>query len=375
MSVLADNPDELYQELVARARLVLGEEWQPHGPLEASYRVFAQAGAEINANVNEKLEAATVETQGDLLRIPMQDGLPAQSTITVEAIDTVGYTLPVGTPVTVGGSAGSAVACLTTADLVIDAGSDTGSVGIETQEATAEFNGADGDVDVRIDWANSAILDAPLDGGVDPETAEEYRPRLASETQLLAEAIAQPADAVTFVLRDQRVGWAYALDHFNADTDADDEPLTFTVVVADADGEPVDSGVLAELDAAVQARLATNYVAFVVNATYSPIDVPTCEIVPEQGWTFAAAQANAEEALALATSPAQHIASPFGADPSYTPPTRIYATDLIAAVRNADGVRHVLPSFEIGDGSDAFIDLDGPMDLPEPGTFVVTDGS
>lgn len=371
MSLLSENPDEIYTEMVARAQLVLGEDWQPHGPLDVSYRVFAGATAEINVNWNERIETETVQTQGDLLRIPILEGLPATSTVTVEAIDLVGYTLPADTPVWVGASSGNAIECATTVDLVIAPGGDTGSVAIETRELTAEHNGADGDVNIdALDWVNDVILDDPLDDGVDPETTDEYRPRLADETQLLAIAISQPADAVTWCLRHQSVGWAYAIDHYDADTDTADLPLTFSVVVTNNDGEAVDSDVLTELQEGMEALRDSNYVIRVVAAEYVDIDV-TAEVEPHPGFE-AVVVANATAALETATSPAAHIAAPFGADPGYVPPTRIYSTDLINAAY-ADGVRHVIPStFEIGDGSADYIDLPSPIHLPQTGAILVT---
>lgn len=372
MSLLSANPDEVYTESLSRAQLVLGEDWRPHGVTEALLRMFAGATAEVNGNWNERVEALIVESQGDLLRIPILDGLPATSTVTITAIDAVGYTLPADTRVWIGGSAASAVECVTTAAAVIPAASTSVSVAIETVELTAEYNGATGDVSVDpLDWLASVALDAPLDDGVDPETATEYRPRLADETQLLAVAISQPADAVTWCLRHQAVGWAYAIDHYDATTDTGDLPLTFTVVVGDADALPVDGAVLTELQTGMAAKRDSNYVIRVVNAEYVNIDV-TAETQAQPGWGDSAAAANAEAALEVATSPAAHIAPPFGADPAYTPPTRIYSTDLIRAAY-ADGVQHVIPStFQIGDGSTDYIDLPSPIHLPQTGTITVT---
>jgi hypothetical protein len=372
VSLLAENPDEIYTDLLDRAKLVLGDDWTPHGVSEVLLRVFAGAAAEINTNWNERIEQETVETQGDLLRIPILEGLPASASITIEAIDTAGYTLPAETTVWIGGSAGNAIECATTADATITPGNTDVSVGIETVDNTSEHNGADGDVQLdALDWINGAILDAPLEDGVDPETAEEYRPRLADETQILATAISRPADAVTWCLRHQEVGWAYAVDHYDATTNTADLPLTFTVVVADDDAGPVDADVLTELREGMEELRDSNYVIRVVNAEYVDIDV-TAQVQPQSGWSSADAVANSDAALEVATSPAAHIAAPAGADPDYVPPSRIYSTDLIRAAY-ADGVMHVIPStFEIGDGSADYIDLPSPIHLPQTGTINVT---
>jgi hypothetical protein len=369
VSVLSTNPDEVYTEVVARMQLIVPD-FEPRGLTEHLCRTFASAAAEINGNLEARLAEEVRQSQGDLLGIPMQDGVPAASTITVQAVDTVGHTLDAGTRVWIGGSPGDAIECVTVADLVIPATEDEGTVAIETVEPGAAFNGVDGDVTLDpLDWLEAYVLNAPLAGGVDPETVEEYDVRLVEETQLRAVAISLPADAATLARSHPEVGWAYAIDHYDAETDTADLELTFSTVVAKPDGYAVPADVLEEVDASIDDRLATNYVSKVVNATYVSIDAEG-EVVPMPGWDEATVVANANAAVEAAVSPDRFLTPPYSLAPNYIPPSRIYSTDLIAAAKAADGVMHVPASaFSIGDGSAEYIELPSPAHLPQPGTI------
>ncbi len=371
---LSDNPDELYAEAVARMQLVVPD-FTPHGTFEHMLRMFSGMGAEANGNLAGRLRVETLQVQGDLLGNPIQDGIAASSTITVTAIDEVGHTLPAGTRVQVGSATGDAIEAETVADLVIAAGATNfGTVAIQCTKPGIFANDADGDAWIDpLDWLeNPVVLVAPFSGGVDPETDEEYGVRLPEDSQLLSVAVSLPDNASVLARRHEAVGWAYTVDHYDATTDTEDLPLTWSTIIADADGLAVDPDVEEEVLAQLEALRETNYDIFVTSPTYTSIDV-TCEIEVEPGWDEAVAIANADAAITAAVSPAQHLAPPYSLTPNFVPPRRIYTTDLIAAAKAADGVLHVIPStFEIGDGSSDHIDLATPIDLPTPGTITVT---
>lgn len=365
---LETSVEVIYQQQLDAVRAVVPD-FEPAGITEQMLRARAQLDADANENLAARMKAEIVESQGDTLGIPVQDGTPATSTVTVQALDTIGHTIPEGTPVVVGASSGDAIPCETTAEGVIAAADDEVTVPIAATETGAQLNGADGPARIDLDWIDTTVLDDPLDGGTDDELPEDYEVRLAEETQLRAEVVALPADGAVVARRHPAVVYAYTADHWNADTSTDDNELTYTVVVAGPDAADVAGDDLTETQALLAARTGTNYSVFAVNASDVTLNV-TADFIAEDGFDDATAEANGDAALELATSRAQWLTPKYTNQPDYVPPTRIYATDLVAALKGAAGVLHVKEL--LLNGGVEYVEMPSPVHAPQTGTVATT---
>lgn len=139
--------------------------------------------------------------------------IPATGTATFTLADTLGHTLPAGAQLDVNG-----VGFETSADLVVAAGSSTGTVGIVA--VTAGTGGNDVQIPATLvsptyTWVSSVALPAPTSGGVDEETDDEYADRLADTTPTLSRKAILIADFAALARDDAEVYRALAIDNLN----------------------------------------------------------------------------------------------------------------------------------------------------------------
>lgn len=159
-----------------------------------------------------------------LLGVPYEQGSPASAVMTVNATDAGGYTLPLGTQITLT-LAGALVAFQTVSVLVIPAGSTSGTVTIAAVQAGTAANGATTPISLvsQINWVASVSLAAAASGGVDQEDDSAYVLRLAQTLTTLGFATATASALATRALDfiptpgsgQQQVGRATSIDGYS----------------------------------------------------------------------------------------------------------------------------------------------------------------
>lgn len=159
-----------------------------------------------------------------LLNLPYEAGTPALTVLTVNAVDTAGYTLPALSQLALTLN-GIQVGFQTLTALTIAPGQNTGSVSVGALSAGTAFNGATGPAQMvsQIDWVSSISVSAPASGGVDQEDDSAYLQRLAATLQLLAPRPITASDYATMAMNfqpaanttEQEVGRATAVDGYS----------------------------------------------------------------------------------------------------------------------------------------------------------------
>lgn len=336
-----------------------------------------RASAVLDAETREAFVALVSDRISDVLgaihQIPRLTGSPATSSITIEALNTAGHELADGARLYLAG-----IPLETVGTLTIPADETTGTVQVQTVEATAAHNGAasedpaDLELDEPQDWIaeNGVTLDGPLVDGTDPETSPAYGVRLAELLQVLSPKPIFERDFAVLARQHPAVGVAWAINLYDPIEDEHDVPRAVTVVVADELGEPLSAPTKAEV-AALYANPLLNLDVHVVDPTYVDVDI-TGTTVALPGFDDDETAAAAAARLTEITSPAPWVRqTQFGNEPN-TPPTRtVHVHELIAQADGVLGVDYV-PTMQIGDGSSDHLELTTPIMLPRPGTITIT---
>ena len=205
-------------------------------PLEYKDAVSTAAMFEDVAQVGVVVPDAIVRAFGTkLYGIPYLTGASATTVIQVTAQDTTGHTLSAGADLLLNG-----VAFDTTADLVISAGSSTGTVVVAAVTPGTASNGAGNPASFvnNIDWVSAVTALATSSMGVDAESDTDYQSRLGSRLQLQT---LTPITATNFAgvalsfqpaagTDQQEIGRATALDGYSG------TPATFVVATTGSSG-------------------------------------------------------------------------------------------------------------------------------------------
>jgi len=282
-----------------------------------------------------------------VLDIPPYEATEATGTTTWQAIDTLGYTVDAGTLVGVSPPA----SVDTYAFEVVDAftftpGTDTVSgVTIRALEAGAEASGLSGDVELLdpLVFVNHVTLDAPTAGGVDAEETDAYLSRLSDLLTLLSPRPILPQDFAMLVQRSiPEIARATAIDLYKADTQQANQPRCVTVVVVDENGNALSAAVKNEADALLQANREVNFLAYVIDPTYTVIDV-RADVSCFPMYDPAQVCPMVVEALAAYLSPATWGQPTYG-DPSgrtWNNQTTVRYLELTQVVNEVEGVDYV----------------------------------
>jgi len=379
--VVTDTIDDPYgapietdpAEIEAEFHDGMREKWPDWEPVPTSalthlIGVLAQVSAESRATFVAMLRTIVLELLGSMFGVPRLDGTPARSTITVTASDTLGHELADRATVYVGD-----VECETGGPLVIPTGQTRGTITIVAVEPGTAANGAAAGVQIdAVDWlaeTDGVVLDDPLDLGTDGEDDTAYSIRLAEELQTLTRAPILPANYATAARRHPLVGHVWVIPNYNPDTRSFGEENAVTIVVTDLLGEPVDTDVLDEVSAALEAEREVNAGIWVVTPAAVRIDA-SVSFIAQQGFDAATVAASVRSRLQQVLSPAPWITPPYGLDPSYVPTRVVHKYELVAQADQVTGVDYVT-DVRVGDGSADSITL-GVLELPAAGTVTVT---
>jgi len=233
----SDLADEAIESLQAS---IPGYEPSP-GNLEViQIEAIALLAAEVAAVAAQMPSAAFRAFGTQIVGAQYIQGAAAQGALTFTLSDALGHTIPAGTELTV-----AELAFFTVQDLVIGAGSSSGSVTIAAVEAGTLYNGASTPCELvtNIDWVSSLSLGGATLGGVDAEDDTAYQNRLVAELALQAPRPITASDYQKMALSfppapgtaQQEVGRATAVDGYN--------PASSSFTASTANGSPTLSAV------------------------------------------------------------------------------------------------------------------------------------
>lgn len=262
-------------------------------------------------------------------------------------------------------------------DFVIPSGNRTiEGVQIRALEAGAAASGITGDVEMidPLDFVQSVVLEGATSGGQDAEATSDYLDRLSDLLTLLSPRPILPQD---FALLAQRmvpgIARATAIDLYNADTGETDCPRCVTVAVIGPDGELVSPAVKQQVDDLLQSMREVNFLVFVIDPTFTEIDV-TWQATVFPGYDPAEVAPRVTDALTAYLSPENWGVPPFGdtGTQSWINTTAVRFLELSQVINEVEGVNFVtlLTLGLHGQAqSDNDIALAGPAPMPQPGTI------
>jgi hypothetical protein len=366
------DPDALAQEAFDRlGDLIPG--WEPaEGNLDTiMLEVIARMAAETR-DVASAVPTAIFRYYGaSVMGIQPIDAAPASGSSTWTMIDNQGYTVPAGTAVAIAAAGDQRIAFEVAFDVVVPPGSTAtaaGEVPLVARQEGIVGNGlvADPEPVDSLAFVESIALVGATGGGADAETDSAYLTRLADELRLLAPRPIVPDDFATLAKSIAGVARATAIDGYDPGPPAlTDQERTVTVALVDSAGDPVASPIKDAVLALLEAKREVNFQVFVVDPSYTPIDVDfTATAYP--GFDPADVQAAAIAAVESYLSPATWGAPPFGETPLWINETTVRLSEVSEVLNRVDGL-HYVDTLELN-GSAANVALTGPAPLARAGT-------
>lgn len=305
------DPQDIMDDFVTFMQTIVPG-WEPGaGNLDTWLAQAMSAAAAESRDVASAIPRSIFRWFGaTLINLPPLDDTAASVATTWTMKDNAGYTIPLGTQVSIAKTGDEVFAFETVTDTVIPAGSTVANnvlVVAVTPGADSSGLGTIGGTIQLIDplaFVSSVTQNAVTGGGVDAETDDEYLGRLTSYLQLIAPRPILPNDFAVFARNIPGVFRATAIDGYSPGP-----PPTFTnartvaVAAIDEQGNPVDSTHKAAIQADLQARREVNFIVNVVDPTVNAIDV-TYKVQTLPGFDPTSVVASINAALASYLSPA-----------------------------------------------------------------------
>lgn len=332
-------------------------------------------GVEILSDVLD-----TVLNQIGLLSGLAQDtAQPASGLVTVVSDGRQPYSLPAGSRLQAVAADQTLVEFATTLDVDIPVGSPVGTpvsvsgVAVHATEPGVFGNGLVGDVipDQAYIWLDSITLDGPTGGGTDGEDDDEFLDKTAREMRLNSSQVIVPEDAADRVLSNPQVGGVTVLDLTDPSQPGVEVPNAVTIAVRDVVGEPLSTGVKTSIAADLATRRETNFGLFVVDYSYTEIDIAVEVAAYPSLIEFAEAQVVA--AITYWLSPLQWSQRPDEVPEEWWVATRHVRRGEVLTVADAcSTIAYVNPSSILINGAAADLALTGLAPLTRPGDINVT---
>jgi len=364
--------------------------------------VLIEGDAQIAAEVLDQaspVPPAVYATIGETIyRIARRQPLPAVATaVFTFAADTPPVMVDAFTQLMVPNPSGDTQVFLTDADLIAPEGGGQLTVGVTAQEPGAAANGSFGDSELvtDIDGVDSVVV-STAQGGADEEDIDAYLDRLTSLLTLLSPRPILPQDHATLASQVPGVGRAVAIDLYMpaaaedpvGDTDAPEYnpaggtniPRCTTVAITAADGQPADTALRQQVYQTLDSQREVNFLNYVIDATYTMIDVQAT-VVCFPGFLPADVAQAAEDMVRHWLDPAQWGLMPgAGATTDWAMDTKARIFEAVDFLNRANGVFYVtdvqLRGYPEGTTPGAWqttdVDLPGAAPLPMPGEITVT---
>lgn len=359
---LATDSQAVAESMVA-ALQARGEVVDEASPVAALVEVFAERHVDTRALVVLEADRAFGLFGAYIVQLAPGLGVGASALTTWATSSPVATVVPQGTTVTF---AGSPDLFELVADLQVPAGqATTAGVEVRAREAGARLNGVPAGPMTRPGLASvtSVTATSATSGGVDPETADEYRDRLVADRRLASRAAIVAADFAALAVDDVQVHRAVGLARYDpGQAPPDGRNGHVTVALADAQGSPVPQSAKDRVAAMFDAARVVNRVPHLIDATYTQVTV-AFSFVPDPSADPAAVRVGAEQRVRDLIDPA------LWAGGRETPPVwrddrLVRREDVVVAVRSTPGVDHTT-SVTLNGGT-ADLVLAGPAALPAP---------
>ena len=225
-----------------------------------------------------RLPEVMVEVLLTLYGITRDAGTSPDTTITFTMADDAGYTIPLGTEVSIPISETENLSFFTNTALVIAEGDTDGTVAATADESTISANGiASGTVCELVDAIESVetvVTASTIANGIAPESTELWLERGIQRLQRLTDTLVIPAHFTQAALEQSYVVRANAIDNYDPESgnDPGDDAGHITVVVY-GDGAVVSSPNKSTLLTLLENNSAGNLGIHLVDPTIETVDV------------------------------------------------------------------------------------------------------
>jgi hypothetical protein len=358
--------------------------WLPaEGNLEAwLIEALAQIAGELRALVALVPDSIFAYYGESILGLPPYPAVQATALTTWTANDAAGYQVEAGTVIGVTPPASpTSYGFSVDLDFTIPAGSTSVSgISCSALEAGAAASGLSGTVEVvdQLSFISGVTLDAPTSGGQDAETSDAYLARLSALLTLLSPRPILPQDFAVLAQRTiPEIARAVAIDLYNPGPPVDANcPRCVSVAICDNGGEPCSPEVKAEADALLQAQREVNFLTFILDPTYTTVDV-SFSVMSYPGYDPADVAARVISALTTYLSPASWGVPPYGdvSARSWINATSVRYLELAEVINRVDGVHYIVTlALAAGGGTQGQADvaLAGVAPMPRPGSITGT---
>ena len=225
-----------------------------------------------------RLPEVMVEVLLTLYGITRDDGTPPDTTITFTMADDAGYTIPLGTEVSIPISETENLSFFTDANLVIAAASLSGTVAATATESTINANCiASGTVCELVDAIESVetvVTASTIADGLAPESTELWLERGIQRLQRLTDTLVIPAHFTQAALEQSYVVRANAIDNYDPTSGNDPgEDAGHITVVVYGDGAVVSSPNKATLLTLLENNSAGNLGIHIIDPTIQTVNV------------------------------------------------------------------------------------------------------
>jgi hypothetical protein len=275
---ITTEPDDLAEEAFAYLEEAIPTWLAAPGNLETwLIEANAQLAGEL-MDVASAVPESIFRYYGEsVLGLPPYEAQSATGTTTWTANDAAGYTIEAGTLVGIQASGDELLPFEVQDDTVIAPGATVAAnVIVVAVDPGTDANGLTTNPQVidPLDWVASITLAGATWGGVDEEDDADYLDRLHELLTLLAPRPILPNDFAVLARTVAGVGRSTAIDLYNPGPPvATNVPRCVTVVVAGDDGNPVGGTIRGNVDALLQSLREVNFLVFVVDPTYTTINV------------------------------------------------------------------------------------------------------
>ena len=172
------------------------------------------------------------------------------------------------------------------------------------------------------------------------------------------------------------VARAVAIDLYNAETLETDCPRCVSVAICDNGGEACSPAIKQEVDDLLQAQREVNFLTFVLDPTYTAVDV-SFALVSYHGYDPADVAARAIAAITDYLSPATWGVPPYGdvSARSWINVTTVRYLELAEVLNRVDGVHYIATLALAASGGalgQADVALAGIAPMPRPGSITGT---
>lgn len=315
----------------------------------------------------------------EIVNVQPQAAVAATVATTWKLIDAAGYTIAAGTQVDLARSGDEVIGFRVANDVTVAPGDEetaAGEVVLEAIEAGEEGNELEGEgllVDA-LAFVDSIAVVGKSSGGADAEDPLDYLGRLAETMKTLTPRPIIARDVEILVRNTPGIGRSLAIDNYNAETEETEQEKTTTVFVTDDDGATATAEAKATALADLQAKREINFIFFVEDATYTPVDVKVVA-VEREGFSHAGMLADLQATLEDFLNPAIYgRRQPDEPQTWVNTPTLRYQ-DLVTAINNVQSLDHYT-TLEVRKSGGAWkttdLTLDGIAPLPEVGTLTLT---